>query len=256
MYIDQNFKQTMNLNILKKAFSLFIAFALSFCFYSCDTDCLSLEGTGPMIEKSIETENFNAIENNIETNLVLQQGESFSINAFGQSNIIDHIEFTVSNSKLNIGFKEKCVTTNYDSLTIYIILPNLKSLEINGSGQATIKNKFQCENLNLSISGSGDIIGSLETRDKLNASIAGSGSIRLSGSASEASLEIAGSGEIHAFDFPTTKSSISISGSGDAELFAIETLEVSISGSGDVNYKGNPKISSSISGSGELKAAE
>ena len=246
----------MDLKIIKKHYIILFSIVLSFSFYSCNVDCISIEGTGPMIEKIIETESFNAVENDIQATVILNQGESFSITANGQSNIIEHLEIKVSNNKLNIGFKEKCINTNYDSLSINITLPDLKSLEINGSGLAIIENRFQCDNLDLSISGSGDIIGSLETRENLNGSISGSGSIILTGSTSEASFEIAGSGEIHAFDFPTSKSTINISGSGDAELFAIETLDASISGSGDVQYKGNPKVSSSISGSGELKAAE
>jgi hypothetical protein len=208
-----------------------------------------------MIEKSIITENFSAIENDIPATIIINQAETFSITANGQANILDLIEFKVNANKLNIDFKQMCVNSNFDSLSISITLPNLKSIEINGSGQAIIENNLQCDNLNINISGSGNIKASIEASKNVKGSISGSGSIELSGNAAEASYDISGSGEIHAFDFQTLKSSINISGSGDAELMANESLNADISGSGDVQYKGSPKITSSVSGSGEVRAA-
>lgn len=247
----------MNINLLKNNYIVFISFTLSLIFFtSCNLDCISIEGEGPIIERRIDTESFNAIENSIPATVVVNQGESLLISAKGQSNILDLIKLEVMNNKLRIGFEKNCVNTNYDSLIIQVTLPNLKALEVNGSGQVVVEDVFQCDNLELSISGSGEIKASVKASNSLEASISGSGSLDLFGNAPQTSFDISGSGEIHAFNFQAKKSTISVSGSGDAELYVIESLDASVSGSGDIQYKGSPQISTSISGSGELRAVK
>lgn len=209
-----------------------------------------------MIERSIVTDNFNSIENDISATLIITQEETFSILANGQANILDLIDFKVESNKLNIGFKQACVNSNFDSLLIHISLPTLNSLQINGSGQAIIENTLNCSQLELDISGSGNIKASVNASKNLKGNISGSGTIELYGNTPEASFDISGSGEIHGYDFQTLNSSVNISGSGDAELFATESLNADISGSGDVQYKGSPKVSSSVSGSGEITPAK
>ncbi|MEX1187721.1 MAG: head GIN domain-containing protein [Bacteroidia bacterium] len=235
-----------------KNYIVLVSCLTCFVFSACSLDCIDVEGTGSIVEKSIDTESFNSIENDIPATIKINQGEALSLTVSGHSNITDLIEFDVKSNKLTIRFKENCVNTNYDSLSINITLPSLVLLNVNGSGEAIIENGFQCKNLELGISGSGNIKASVEASKALEATISGSGVIKLIGITESATFNISGSGEIHAYDFQTIHTSVSISGSGDAEVIADKSLKTNISGSGNIQYKGNPEITSTISGSGSL----
>lgn len=245
----------MKINLGHYFFAWSALVALTLLAPACRMDCISVEGTGPMTEKNSVIENFTAIEVGIPALVSIRQGETFSLRARGQANILDLIEYRVKDSKLSIEFNQPCVNSNFDSLSFFITLPILTAVEVSGSGKAILESGFQCENLSLDISGSGSINASLQASKKLQGNISGSGSLDLTGSAPEASFDISGSGEIQAFNFQTNKSNISVSGSGSAEVNALENLSVDVSGSGDIFYKGSPKIDSSVSGSGEVKAA-
>jgi hypothetical protein len=83
--------------------------------------------------------------------------------------------------------------------------------------------------------------------------IAGSGDIRLEGSALKLYTRIAGSGNLNAYDFPVEDAMITIAGSGDARITAQSRLQASIEGSGNIIYQGSPEVRFSISGSGNVR---
>ena len=57
---------------------------------------------------------------------------------------------------------------------------------------------------------------------------------------------------LHGFGLETQSAIVEIRGSGDAEIHAVNSLDVKISGSGNVTYRGNPGLNVKISGSGKV----
>jgi len=108
------------------------------------------------------------------------------------------------------------------------------------------------EKLALNVAGSGDLCFEGKS-DVLAAKVAGSGDIRLTGKAGQFTASVAGSGDIHGFDLAADSANASIKGSGDARLNVTGALTVQIFGSGDVHYKGNPTVCQQIAGSGDVK---
>lgn len=87
----------------------------------------------------------------------------------------------------------------------------------------------------------------------MKANISGSGSVHLSGSSSDAKINITGSGELSAKEFKTGDVSANIAGSGSAYLEADKTVSANIVGSGNVIYSGNASITNSRTvGSGRV----
>jgi len=142
------------------------------------------------------------------------------------------------------------------------------SLVLSGSGRISMRGA--AENFRLTLSGSGrleafDLIaaaaeitisgsGRSETTimDQLNATITGSGRIAAQGSAQEARLHIAGSGQVEAFDLTAETANVTVSGSGRAELTVTEELDATVSGSGRITYDGRPRVNQRVSGSGRI----
>ena len=82
--------------------------------------------------------------------------------------------------------------------------------------------------------------------------IAGSGSLNLSGTACLHSIIISGSGTINSYELNTSVSHAKVHGSGDSFISVKDSLKVRNYGSGNVYYRGNPRIDSVMMGSGKI----
>lgn len=195
----------------------------------------SISGTGGMVTKTLNIDNFDKVGVALNAKVILTQGNSQSVTVTGQQNIIDILEKDVDGRSWDIGFPSKYKVKNYDKLTIKITMPSFRALAIAGSGEIETNGDF---------SGLGNV----------NMAIAGSGDISVGGSAQDIRLEIAGSGSIDVAGLTSTDCDVEIAGSGDCQVNVGGKLDVSIAGSGSVRYKGSPSVSSSIAGSGSVRS--
>lgn len=209
-----------------------------------------LEGEGDSIEEELFLNDFSKIKLKIDADVYLTQGEAQEVKVLGQQNIIHQLDLDVNAETWEIEFDD-CVK-NYNDLKIYITIPELKELNISGSGMIYGENDFSVGDLRLRISGSGDIDIYLTGSTGVDSKITGSGEIKIAGAAEDFELKISGSGDYEGFDLITEDGDIEISGSGDAEVTANDDLDVKITGSGDVYYKGEPDLDLDVSGSGDV----
>ncbi|MEM9885276.1 MAG: head GIN domain-containing protein [Bacteroidota bacterium] len=232
---------------------LLLAFSIASIFSSCELDEICEKGEGPTVEKELDLPPFHSILLDVSADVFITQGEAQSIRVEGQENIIDLLEQEVRNETWEIDFERTCVR-NYDGLKIFITLPDVRGIEIDGSGNVTGENVFTTDNIDLDIDGSGDMDLALEVKT-IDARIDGSGDMELEGIADKAGYYIRGSGDIRAFDLETLEADVEIRGSGSVETTVLDFLRIDIDGSGDVFYKGNPEIEQRIDGSGDVKDA-
>ncbi|MCB0638253.1 MAG: DUF2807 domain-containing protein [Lewinella sp.] len=240
------------MKILSKVLLLALlgSLTLTGCWIDDDTDVFGcVNGAGPIVSEVITLPSFDAIIVDMAADVFLTQGDEQSVTIEAKANIIDEIERRVSGGVWRID-TDRCVR-DADQVTIYITVPDLRMVKISGSGDVVGENTFEVGDMELNISGSGDIDLGL-IADDVDAKISGSGNIMLDGQADELHINISGSGEVRAFDLPVRESSVIISGSGDAEVTVEESLTIRISGSGDVFYRGNPTLDISVSGSGDV----
>ena len=103
------------------------------------------------------------------------------------------------------------------------------------------------------LSGSGDIhVGDLDA-ERFEASLAGSGEIKLKGSVAVVELAVSGSGEIDASDLSASDAVATVSGSGDIKVSASQSVEAKVTGSGDIEIEGSPTtVNQTVTGSGEV----
>lgn len=196
---------------------------------------------------------FDQISFNISGDLILIQGNEFKVIIEGSSSDINKIKTEVQGKKLVI--KSKTNFSNFKDLKVYVTLPKLRGISLSGSGDVIAEKKFDVENLNMTVSGSGDIKFSALNAENINIAISGSGDIKLNGgTTSTLNVSIAGSGDISSVALEANDVKVSISGSGSARVFASNTLNSSIVGSGDVYYKGDPVVNAKAVGSGSTKA--
>jgi len=231
---------------------LFATVSLNSCILDDDNIFGCERGQGPVVTRVLDLEPFTSINLQFSDDVVIKQGPEQFVEVEGQENMIDELRLNVSNNNWNIRY-EDCVS-RHEKLTIYITIPDIESLHLSGSGDITGDGLLSGDNIDLRISGSGDMKLDLDY-DQVKAKIDGSGDMDLDGECQELDLTISGSGDFHAFGMESQFCDVNISGSGNTEVWVTDELDVTISGSGDVYYIGNPSIDVSISGSGKLKDA-
>ncbi len=209
-----------------------------------------ITGEGPSVTKTLDIASFDGLKLAIAADVYIKQGSSQSVKIEAQQNIIDNLKKEVKDGAWKIGFDKN--VKKHESIKIWVVVPNIDELSVSGSGSIVGEGKFSnLGDLTLAISGSGSIQMDANSKN-LTVAISGSGDMKLAGSTGETTMTISGSGNIGAFDLNSRTCTVKISGSGDSSVNVSESLEVAIAGSGDVYYKGKPSVRSKISGSGEV----
>jgi hypothetical protein len=209
----------------------------------------SISGNGDEVKKDLDLDPFHSIGLSISADVILMQGDQ-KVEIDAESNIIDNITTKVKNGSWEIKFKER--VKNYDKITIYITIPDLRAVSVAGSGDIMTKGAFTgMDNLSLSVAGSGDMKLEGEA-NSVSVSIAGSGDVVMAGTANKVDVSIAGSGDVNLEDLVAGGCDVSIAGSGNCKVNTSGSLDVSIVGSGDVYYTGEAKVHSSVMGSGNV----
>ena len=218
------------------------------------TGCSKITGSGPVVTENRNTPQFNRLGISVPGDVVYTQSNTYKVEIEAQQNIIDIIQTPVTNGELIVKIKNDVRIKSHERIIVRVSSPEMTGLRVSGSGNLRSSGNLQSESMRLNISGSGNIMVPQLTTGDIEATVSGSGDIRVSaGSAIEEDLRISGSGSIDLANVTAKVARTSTSGSGTMRVHASDRLEVSISGSGNVFYKGNPSITTSISGSGKVK---
>ena len=232
----------------------------------------SITGEGMVVTENFDFNNFSELELKSFYDVVVTQGTDQKVEVKGQQNVIDKMILFVSNETFVMDME----SGNYRNveLTVYITVPTLDKVTVDGSGDIEIK-EMESDDLEIKMSGSGDITAknNITITDKITMDVSGSGDIQFDnliakdvtatmqgsgdldvkdGSAEDLLVTANGSGDIEIYGLQSEDCTVTSKGSGDTQVRSTNTLEVNLTGSGDVKYKGNPTITVTDTGSGEL----
>jgi len=152
-----------------------------------------IKGKGPIVEKKINVSNFHSIKSNGDFDVVLKQGENFEVVVKSHENIIELLDTQVVDGVWNIKLNENVYFDK--DITIYITMPTIKMVKINGSGDFKAGVFNNLNDLELVINGSGNIIFDSIIAQNLSSEINGSGNIQLSGNVPNQTIIISASGD-------------------------------------------------------------
>ena len=190
-------------------------------------------------------------------------GSKTTVSIYGSDNLVDLLEVSAVNGVLQVNIKKGVkILSGERRLKVIASSPSLKEVDIKGSADVYLKGTIKGSDLNLNITGSGDIeaenlqytnlstfvkgSGDIDVKNvkatTVRTIISGSGDVNLKGSAQWATLTVNGSGDISADKLTATNVVATVSGSGDISCYASKQLDAKVSGSGDIEYKGNPSI--------------
>lgn len=203
---------------------------------------------------------FTEISLRIGAKVHLEQGEKQNLEIVAKQSTLEELITEVKDGKLIIRFPNKDFfwkTFQPGEITIYVTTPEIKGLGVSGSGDIIAEDGIKTKELDLAVSGSGNIKIEDLSAEQVKATISGSGDIILSGktAAQDLGVAISGSGNLKGMDYSADDVSVKIAGSGNVDIEANKNLYVRLAGSGNVTYKGHPLIDQSIAGSGKVRNA-
>ena len=200
-----------------------------------------IKGNGDMQTKSRSTESYDEIKLVGSMNVQLIAGPEGNINIEAESNLHEYILTEVKNGVLRISTEDGYNLSPKEEIMITVPFESLEAVSLTGSGDIWTRDRISGPDLEVQVTGSGDIKLHLEVKD-LDGRITGSGDIKLKGKSQNFDCKVTGSGDFDAYELMAENVEARISGSGDIMVNAKNSLKASVSGSGDIVYKGNPEI--------------
>ncbi len=215
---------------------------------ACNGDCI--KGEGEADRRMVEIAPFDGIVVEGPIEVRLRRSDTQHVDIEAQPNIRELLETEVREGTWFIRTSQ-CYNSNKDMI-VYVDLPMLRSISIQGSGDVISEDQFDGEDITLEIAGSGDLEVIVNAR-KVNASIKGSGDMEIVGMCQQFIASINGSGDLQAGDLQSAQAKAEIIGSGDINLHVTDALEATVTGSGNIRYKGSPpNVNKNVTGSGDI----
>jgi hypothetical protein len=190
-----------------------------------------IKGSGDAVTEERDVGSFKRIESKGSADIYVTIGKGLSVTVTIDDNLIDLIETEVRGKTLRIDSRENYRTRL--GCKIEITVPELERVYLRGSGDIIVE-RLDAEFFEFRLAGSGNLVAE--------------------GSTDELEVRLSGSGDIDTRDLIAQEAYVSISGSGDVRVHAEESFDGKVSGSGDIAIYGNPSdFSKSISGSGSIR---
>jgi len=216
-----------------------------------------IKGNGKVITEKRTTPEYDEIKVSGFFDVNLVSGKEGAITIEGEENLLPYIKIEVDGTvlKIHIENNKNLRTSNGKDIVITVPFETISAISLSGSGDVKTQNTIVADKFSAKLSGSGDLSLAVKATT-FESNLSGSGDIIYSGSSDSFKSTLSGSGDIDADDLITKETDATISGSGDMKVFCSESLKARVSGSGDIKYKGNPKTKDTkVSGSGEISKA-
>ncbi len=250
----------------------------------------TIKGNGEFVTVKREVGPIKKINNagNLSINIVKRAKPGVEISA--DSNIVSEVLTEYRKGKLDVHVKDGMGLNSTKPIIVTVFASQLKSVDNSGAGIVTLDGSFPLEKLHNS--GSGQIIGKLNTKKKLRVDLNGSGivdlhgkinlwrlvmsgsgqasivgidskavfvksegqgHVTLSGKTKDLNANIFGAGNIKAEKLAAIDVKVTIAGTGNVYANAAKGLQVNIAGSGNVYYTGKPgHVYKQIAGTGNI----
>ena len=230
-------------------FTLLLSAVTLFTLASCDA--FGVRGKGELETEIRNVDNFHALEVNVPGDVEVRTGSEYKVEVTCENSVIAYLETIEDDGVLKIHFDRDVF--DVDNLKVRVWAPSWDGFKINGSADVDVPDAIQGDQLNLGISGSGNLKVFNLDFNKIDTRVSGSGDVYLAGVADDLKCTVSGSGNVDALGCPVKTATVTVSGSGDVRVNVSENLNVTVSGSGDVEYEGNPQVTKQVSGSGNVR---
>lgn len=222
------------------------------------------EGSGVSATQSCDVGPFEGLSNQSELRVVVTEGEP-SVQISCDDNLIEDVQVVVDAGILQIWVESPegsaVILRNHVPCELSVVgrdlstiqlsgsgeveatAPSLSGVVLSGSGSIRLLGETGGSQLEVALSGSGDLVADSIVVEELSMAVTGSGRVEVrGGSAGSLAMVNTGSGEALLRELQATHADVTLSGSGDADLNATGSIEAVVTGSGNLRIWGDPAI--------------
>lgn len=213
-------------------------------------------------ERAFDLNGFHSIALFSSVDVVVEQGD-FSVKAVGEEESLERLKITTGDGTLRIeqGSMKSNATHCRTGTVVMVRMPQMKKLEVVGSGTITAARFDAAEHVVLALKGSGDVImdglreakalsieldgsgdvvcGDVFVSGPTVIALAGSGDVHVAGSTDRIDIGLIGSGDVVATDMRAANAKVRVVGSGDVHLSSTGSIDQQVTGSGEVHVIGS-----------------
>lgn len=231
------------------------------CMLAIATVSLSAAASGAdapeaKTERSYPLRDFTAVTVQSSDPVDIRVGNDFSVRAEGPAGQLDDLLIDRQGETLRItrrGDRQKGVSWQKDrKVRIVVTLPRLTEIGLAGSGDTAV-DRVEGPRFQASMAGSGRLIVGAMRVGEAKIEIAGSGTIRPTGSADRMILRMAGSGRIDGRSLRGDRAEVEIAGSGSITAQVQGPAQVRLMGSGNADLGPGSTCTIQKMGSGHVR---
>ena len=192
----------------------------------------TIAGSGNLETRELDLEEFDAIDVGGAFDLEISLGDRQKVVMTIDDNLWDNLEAAVSGGTLEIGWDKSCNPEG--DCKVEIVVRELKAMNIHGAAEVEITGYHGT---------------SFEFR------VSGAAELEMDGQVDNLEINVSGAGEIDTRELKAKSVEISVSGAGEAKVYASESFEGRVSGVGSIDYWGNPEHQKTkVSGMGDINS--
>jgi hypothetical protein len=230
--------------------ALVLSFVATTKTYAIDK---KVKGSGKVVSIKMNVSPFQRIEIDGIFNLYLEQGEKESVIVETDDNLQEYIIAKVDGNTLKIRNKKGISIIKQTKLNIYVTIRNVYDLHVDGVCNIVAKNQLKLERLNVTVRSVGNVKLNIIS-NKLIINSSGVSDCELTGKARDLEVKLSGVGNIFAQKMIANKVDVKSSGVGNTKVHAIDEISIYTSGVGNVTFYGKANVKSmNASGVGKIK---
>jgi len=242
---------------MKKLFNFTLAIAITLMSISesyAQWGNKKVVGNGNVTTKTINTGDYDAIKGVGSMDIHLEKGSEGTIKVTTDDNLHEYLAIEVKNGTLVLKIQKNVSLKTKKGIHVTVPFDAISEVSLVGSGDIDTKDTITASNLEINVTGSGDMDLDIST-NSLEAKITGSGDMDLAGSTENLEVSVTGSGDFDGTDLQAQNTEASVSGSGDIDVVAKNSIKARVHGSGSISYSGNPaKSDTKAFGSGSISS--
>lgn len=204
------------------------------------------------VSEKREHKDFNKIQAEGASYIIIKQGEPFSVEVKGDEKELKNLITDVNGSTLYIGTKGNI----QNELKVYVTMKDLSSIVSSGASVITTDSSFNCDKLNINASGASKVKLDLIAKE-LQTVLTGASNTILSGAAESHICSISGAASLKSYKLTTVNTNLTASGASSAKLNVNQQFNAVASGASSVKYIGEPADKTiNASGTAEVKQVD
>ncbi len=205
-----------------------------------------IKGNGIVTDKTIVLPYFDSLkldDDFTSADVIIEQvSDTGKIFIKGESNIIEHIRWSVDDNMLKFTINDDIYLNYKEPIIIKVSSKNMKYVNIESIGSVTIPNKVNFDKFYVDINGAAHFSADSLFCDDFRGSVEGVGNMELKGKTRNANFKLEGAGSISAINFESDDIYANIKGIGSIECNPIKSIKGKVEGIGNINYKNTPPI--------------